>query len=105
MSSPGSPGAVGKLDAVEPIQADPCSTGESGSKSGSPMSAPTTSLDSTVHINFLRFNQDVSSLSVATNAGYKLFSFPAGVDALECVHAKRMEAENAVSHACGVDLL
>ncbi len=48
------------------------------------------------NVSFLRFNQDVTSLAVSTSVGYKLFSLASSVDALECVHAKKMEAENAV---------
>ena len=39
----------------------------------------------------------MTSLAVSTGQGYKLFSLTGSTsDALECVHARRMEAENSV---------
>jgi len=48
------------------------------------------------HVTFLRFNQDVTSISVATNAGYKILSL-ASPDSLDCIYAKRMEIDNMVT--------
>ena len=65
----------------------------------SPLSGDPPSLVAGGNVTFLRFNQDVTSLAVSTSAGYKLFSLASSVDALESVHEKRMEAENAVRKA------
>jgi len=72
--------------------------GAAVTSSGSPISAGTavSAAESSTHVSFLRFNQDVTSLAVATNLGYKVFSL-SSIEALECVHGKKMEAEDMVT--------
>ncbi len=46
-------------------------------------------------INFLRFNQDVTSLALSTAAGYKLYSLTS-VEVLDCVHQANVPREDQV---------